>query len=432
MRFLQHLKLLQRLARRKIRRVYCGKTFNHYYFNTVYGTTSWKKPYCLRGAELFPYLTPDEAAARMQGMYRAWIARQRAIRRIFSQYNKLFYRDHGVFYYAFIGPSNLIPRQSYRKPRLLGRRGYPKDLKPVLTEDVYAIRIQRKWRSILVWKFLRTIVRKCIRRDWDPILGKFVYVNIENNFSSFDKPKLLRHEAWDPNYVPDWNIERITIFMRRLGLRQYVELVNKYAIDGRTLLLLEESDFLLMGVTTTIHAKKIMLALEDVYPTRFRDKIGAAYLLRLEKIRRHGAFEEASLVVQRVYRGHLGRKFVAYLRETRRLAQSAKERNDKVEASKDWYTDQLKKADKTGAKFQKRVKDFGRFSEHLTVHGWGHYGVKGWAPVAVVEDGNPTRAFTERLVSSGYDERRELHFTEQRKIEENRRLVVHDAPHAQE
>jgi hypothetical protein len=43
------------------------KTPACYYFNTIYGTSSWYKPYCLRGNELKPSITRDRAATLIQG-----------------------------------------------------------------------------------------------------------------------------------------------------------------------------------------------------------------------------------------------------------------------------------------------------------------------------------------------------------------------------
>ena len=149
-RFAIHLFELQRRCRAVFKRYYDSKTMNHYYYNPIYKTTSWRKPYCLRRFELLPFLTKDQAAARIQGLYRSWRARGQAIHRITSYYTKLFHRQFQEFYYTFEGPSTLVPRQSWKKPVLLGRRGYPQDLIPLFTEDVAAIRIQRKWRIVLV------------------------------------------------------------------------------------------------------------------------------------------------------------------------------------------------------------------------------------------------------------------------------------------
>eukprot|EP01041_Mallomonas_annulata_P002585 gene2585-5057_t len=406
MRFLSHLKLLQRLARQKIRRIYCGKTFNHYYFNTVYGTTSWKKPYCLRGADLHPHLTPDEAAARIQGMQRGWKARTKAILELFHQYNKIFHRGDGHFYYAFVGSSRLISRQSWKKPLLLGCRGYPEDLQPVMTDDLYAMVIQRKWRAVLVWRFLRAIVRKSMRQDWDPVAAKNFYVNLNSYEVSYDKPWLLGREHWDPHYVPDWDIPEVVLFLRRLGLKRYVTAVLKYGIDGSTLLVLEPEDYLIIGVESTIHVKKIMLALEQIYPSKARDLIGVPYYIRREKIRKHGMFEAASTCIQRHYRGYLGRKHALYVRETVRLVVKSKVRTDMITAGSEWYTDQIRKLG-SNANLPVKRKVFGRYREHLSVQGYGSFKEEGWvAATDTVSDDNPTRKMTERLARSGYDDRR--------------------------
>ena len=149
-RFAMHLLDLQRRCRAVFKRYYDSKSMNHYYYNPIYQTTSWRKPYCLRRFELFPFLTSNQAVARMQGLYHSWRARGQAIDRIHSFYTKLFHRQFQQFYYTFEGPSSLIPRQSWKKPLILAKRGYPVDLIPLFTEDVAAIRIQRKWRTVLV------------------------------------------------------------------------------------------------------------------------------------------------------------------------------------------------------------------------------------------------------------------------------------------
>ena len=51
-RFMQHLKRIQRLTRKLFRRFFDRKSLNHYYYNPVYGTVTWRKPYCLRSEEL--------------------------------------------------------------------------------------------------------------------------------------------------------------------------------------------------------------------------------------------------------------------------------------------------------------------------------------------------------------------------------------------
>ncbi|RYG65538.1 hypothetical protein EON64_11705 [archaeon] len=154
-----HIKLLQKRCREVFTRHFDKQTLNYYYYNPVYGTTSWRKPYCLRNEELFPFMSPYYAACKMQNLYHLFRAREKSRALLLSQYRKVFDRTQGRFYYAFHGRSYLLPRSSWRRPRLLGRRSFPKDLQPVYTPDVAALVVQRKWRSILLRQFFRALVR---------------------------------------------------------------------------------------------------------------------------------------------------------------------------------------------------------------------------------------------------------------------------------
>lgn len=116
-----HLRLLQQRCRQLIKRYFDKKTLNYYYFNTVYGTVSWRKPYCLRKLELAPYMQPEYAANKIQNLYYLWRAREKTRQELLSQYKKIFDRSKGKFYYAFNGGSKLLPKASWRKPRFLGK-----------------------------------------------------------------------------------------------------------------------------------------------------------------------------------------------------------------------------------------------------------------------------------------------------------------------
>lgn len=114
------LRLLQRRAREVFRRHFDKKTLNYYYLNTRYMTVSWRKPYCLRKQELFPFMTPEYAASKCQNLYYLWRAREKARQQLVLQYAKIFDRQTQRFYYGYNGASALLPRSSWRKPRLLG------------------------------------------------------------------------------------------------------------------------------------------------------------------------------------------------------------------------------------------------------------------------------------------------------------------------
>lgn len=70
--------------------------------------------------------------------------------------------------------------------------------------------IQRKWRTILMWQYLRALTRAAYDEVWDPVHGKFNYFHVETETLMTDKPKVLRNEPWDPNRIPDWDIPRVS------------------------------------------------------------------------------------------------------------------------------------------------------------------------------------------------------------------------------
>lgn len=112
---------LQKKCRTIFQRRFDRKTLNYYYFNPVYGTSSWRKPYCLRKEELFPYFTVPYAASKIQNLYYIWRAHLKTREQLKKQYAKIFDRKNKEFYYAFNGRSKLLPRQSWKKPKLLGQ-----------------------------------------------------------------------------------------------------------------------------------------------------------------------------------------------------------------------------------------------------------------------------------------------------------------------
>lgn len=208
-RYHGHLRLLQIECKKTFRRYFDPKTLNHYYYNPIYKTVSWHKPYCLRKLELVPFMTHGQAAARMQVVYRMWKARCVAISLLRQLYRKIFDRRRGRFYYAFLGKSKLIPAQSWKKPRYFGKRGYFKDIDPVYTADIAALRIQRKWRAVLVRRFFYALVRASFEQQWDAVHGRFNYYHRATETIWEHKPKLLGNQPWDPNYVPDWDMDRV-------------------------------------------------------------------------------------------------------------------------------------------------------------------------------------------------------------------------------
>lgn len=209
-RYHGHLRMLQMECKKVFRRYFDRVSLNHYYYNPIYKTTSWRKPYCLRKHDLVPYIEPDTAAARIQtGLYRTWQARVIVNEKLKAQYRKLFDRNRGLFYYAYMGQSKLIPKQSWKKPKYFGKRGYIRDITAVFTSDIAAIVIQRKWKANLIRRFFYALVRSTFDQQWDAIHGRFTYYHREREMLYENKPLLLGSQPWDPNYVPDWEIDKV-------------------------------------------------------------------------------------------------------------------------------------------------------------------------------------------------------------------------------
>ena len=138
MRYLKTLKNLQRRVRLIIERHFDKETLCHYYYNTLNHQTQWSKPTLLRQEELRPFLTPIEAAAIMQGMYRQYVGRKQANAQILLQYERIFDRQRAELYYAYVGKSLLPVRSSWNMPRLMEKRGYYGYIRIVWTDDVAA------------------------------------------------------------------------------------------------------------------------------------------------------------------------------------------------------------------------------------------------------------------------------------------------------
>jgi hypothetical protein len=115
-----HILLIQRRCRTLFKRFFDRKTLNYYYYNPIYNTVSWRKPYCLRKLEFAPLMEPPYAASKCQNLYYLWRAREKVRKELLAQYKKIFDRRGGNFYYAFNGPSKLLPRSNWAKPKFLG------------------------------------------------------------------------------------------------------------------------------------------------------------------------------------------------------------------------------------------------------------------------------------------------------------------------
>ena len=70
------------------------------------------------------------------------------------------------------------------------------------------------------------------KEDWNPIDGKYQYFNTNTRMFHKEKPSLLGSELWIPNNVIAWDLPRVLIFIRRIGLKQYVDVFRKFDVHG--------------------------------------------------------------------------------------------------------------------------------------------------------------------------------------------------------
>ena len=336
-RLVQHLRRCQHLARIKFRRYFDKRTLNHYYFDTTYGTTSWHKPLVLRKEELFPFWELDYAASKVQNAYHIWKCRVKTVNKLVEYYRKVFDRTLGRFYYAWHGQSKLLPRSSWKAPKLCGKRGYPKDIKPIFTKDVACILVQRKWRAVCVRALLCALCRNAYDQLWDPVAGKFTYFHRETEVLYMDKPKILRGQPWDPDYVKDWSRDEVRVFLRRIGLKQYATNFYEYGIDGRTLCLLDDEDYENLMVENRVHRRKIYIEIEKRMGVIKKERVSEEHLMRREKIRKMKLFIMAATAIQTRYRVYLAKKELWLRKELIRLAEFDREVKAQVKSAGRWW-----------------------------------------------------------------------------------------------
>jgi hypothetical protein len=456
-RYHGHLRLLQLECKKVFRRYFDPKSLNHYYYNPIYKTVSWTKPYCLRKLDLVPFMTHDQAAARMQVLYRMWRARCAITALLKQNYRKVFDRRRMRFYYAFLGKSKVIPSQSWKKPRYFGKRGFFKDIDAVYTADIAALTIQRKWRAVLVRRFFHALVRASFEQQWDAVHGRYTYYHRATEKMWEHKPKILGNQPWDPNYVPDWPIERVRLFLRRIGMKQYLVPFGAYGVDGKVLPLLDKEDFDNMKIFNKVHIRKIKVELAKIFQPKDKLYKSDMHEFRRETIKRIKAQEKAAVIIQKYFR-----RFAARREMNLRYGLLITQRNlEAMEAALlamgAWYTDrpdipskqlivhssddlvneassattgnkEAKKRIKSSFEFLETIKfppikTFGQRQDYLSVNGWGRRDATGkWLPLVAATkhtfkgDAHPTRLFTDRLHESGYDNRRLCKFKGQAPI----------------
>ncbi len=51
----------------------------------------------------------------------------------------------------------------------------------------------------------------------------------------------------------------MSLFLRRIGLKQYVQIFRNYNVNGKTLILLDEEDYENLFITNRVHIRKIQV-----------------------------------------------------------------------------------------------------------------------------------------------------------------------------
>ena len=234
-------------------------------------------------------------------------------------------------------------------------------------------------------------------------------------------------EEWDPNRVHDWDLDRVSLFLRRIGLKQYVQIFRNYSVNGKALILLDEEDYENLYVLNRVHIRKIQVEIKRIYKaTGPALHISDDHAARREKIRRQKMYHAAAIMAQKHFRMFSAKCRVAVLREVQRIRQEEESTRIKILNSNIWYTDNedlpvrktevaLGFVEKDGLKLPP-IKTFGRSRDFLSHQGWGRRGntlSKEWTPTAAavmdknfVGDSHFSKIYIDKLHINGYDEKR--------------------------
>ena len=305
-------------------------------------------------------MTFDVAAFKIQNMFLVRKAHNHVVDLIISQYNKIYDRATGHFYYYYDGIANPTPENpkhreksylavdvQWKKPLNLRSR----DCKTVFTEDLAALRIQFAFRAAKAKEFMRALVRKFFQYCYDPITGRHYYRNTVNGHSMWRKPFSLGRERWDPGDVREWDVDEVVYFFRKMGFKKhgYCDAVKDLAVDGLLLLTFEWEDYNNLGINRSMHIKLILLQLHR-RPWFHSHIDDTKDIERRDRLRRHHNIEAAAKILQRKYRARHGRAKFRALQEVIRLEKAKAEREAAVKEGQNWWP-QVSKESKKARKF---------------------------------------------------------------------------------
>lgn len=224
----------------------------------------------------------------------------------------------------------------------------------------------------------------------------------------------------------------MSLFLRRIGLKQYVQIFRNYNVNGRTLILLDDEDYENLYITSRVHIRKIQVEIKRIYrPSGAAIRMSDDHIARREKIRRQKMYHAAAIMAQKHFRIFSARRKVSVLREVRRIQLEEQALLARIQNSNIWYTDNEKLPvkdsavamgwiEKNGLKLPP-IKTFGRHRDFLSYKGWGRWttvnNIRQWIPAQAskmdknhIIDAHFSRTYIDKLHISGYDETRMLEF----------------------
>ncbi|CAM9292067.1 unnamed protein product, partial [Laminaria digitata] len=264
-------------------------------------------------------MSPGQAAAVIQGMYRRMKAREYFVERVRQAYEKVYDEDNnGYFYYNKLNSTS----QWVTPKTLLGRSLDPQ-------EEPAAAKLQRFVRGSCARKKLTGILNDRYEKEYDPDTDSWFYVNKVTRATTWEKPALfgssepptntsdaallnkereikelrqelarrtgeaeeakkalddkiteerVRSKELDPDeakgrsrHMDEWDIDAVVAWFHAVGYTQYDKSIREHQVDGLLLLHLMNEDWGHLGIASPLIVRRIDVAMQE-YRVRFERK----------------------------------------------------------------------------------------------------------------------------------------------------------------